>query len=445
MKRKTFLQLSSLALASPLLETAGEWTPQQKLKNWAGNIEYSTSNVAFPSSVEEAQHLVRSMDKLRMLGTRHCFNRIADSKHQLVSTKNLNKVISLDAKAMTVTVESGIKYGELAPYLHEKGYALQNLASLPHISIGGSCSTATHGSGVNIGNLSTQVRSIELIRADGSKESISRDQQGSLFSGAVVSLGTLGMISQLTLDLQPTYSMRQYVFENLPLAQLQQHFEEIVSAGHSVSLFTDWTTNKINEVWVKCLDKSDFKGGANFFGASAATKNLHPIAALASENCTDQMGVPGPWYERLPHFKMGFTPSSGKELQAEYFIPFEKGIEGIMAIQKLGPRISPFLQISEIRTIAADELWMSPCYKQKSVAIHFTWKQDWNAVKKLLPVIEKTLEPYIVRPHWGKLFTISPALLKQRYEKMEDFKKLVADRDPKGKFLNDFTVPLLVG
>ena len=111
------------------------------------------------------------------------------------------------------------------------------------------------------------------------------------------------------------------------------------------------------------------------------------------------MGVAGKWYERLPHFKMGFTPSSGKELQSEYFVPIENGVEAIMAIQKLGKLISPHLFISEIRTIDADELWMSPCYKQQSMTMHFTWKQDWPAVKKLLPVIENELSPFNAKPH----------------------------------------------
>ena len=186
-------------------------------------------------------------------------------------------------------------------------------------------------------------------------------------------------------------------------------------------------------------------GEKEFFGAKAATKNVHPIIELSAENCTEQLGVPGPWYERLPHFKMGFTPSSGKELQAEYFVPKQHAVDAILAIQKMGKEIGPHLFISEIRTIAADDLWMSPFYKQDSVALHFTWKQNWPAVRKLLPKIEKELSSYGVKPHWGKLFTIPAKTLASRYKKMEEFKTFIGEYDPKGKFRNDFLAKNIYG
>ncbi len=215
-------------------------------------------------------------------------------------------------------------------------------------------------------------------------------------------------MTKVTLDIQPTYMMRQDVYEDLPMAQLTDHFESIMSSGYSVSLFTDWQNQRIGEVWVKRRIDKDKSPAATpeFFGARLAAKNLHPIAELSAENCTEQMGVPGPWYERLPHFRMGFTPSSGKELQSEYFVPRKNAVESILAIERLRDRVSPHLMISELRTIDADRLWMSPCYERPSLAIHFTWKPDWDAVRKVLPIIEKELAPYEVRPHWGKLFAV---------------------------------------
>jgi xylitol oxidase len=386
------------------------------------------------------QELVKKCSNLRALGTRHCFNRIADSTYNLISSKALNKVISLDEAAHTVTVEAGIKYGELCPYLDEKGFALHNLASLPHISVAGSCATATHGSGVGNGNLSSAIRALEIVTADGSIINLSKEKDGDTFSAAVVGLGAFGVVTKVTLAIQPRYTMRQNVFLDLPMDQLKTHFKEIVSAGYSVSLFTDWQKENINEVWIKSRVEKDkiYQPVESFFGAKAATKNLHPIADISAENCTEQMGVPGPWYERLPHFKMGFTPSSGVELQSEYFVPMKHAVAAIFAIAALGKQVGPHLFISEIRTIAADDLWMSPCYKQESVTIHFTWKQDWPAVSKLLPEIEAALEPFNPKPHWGKLFTISPKMLATRYEKMEAFKKMIAKVDPGKKFRNDF-------
>lgn len=427
-------------MATPLLSPLNSWAQQhERLKNWAGNLTYSTDKVHYPKTVEEVQQLVKKLSKLKALGTRHCFNTIADSKNELVSTRDLNKVISLDKKAHTVTVEGGIKYGELAPYLHTEGFALHNLASLPHISVGGSITTATHGSGIKNGNLASAVTALEIVIADGSIVHLSKAVDAKKLNAAVVGLGALGIITKVTLQIEPTYMVSQRVFLKLPMEQVRQHFEQIMSAGYSVSLFTDWQSDHISEVWIKSrigVDKDQSQ--PEFYGAKAATKNLHPIFAHPAESCTEQMGVPGPWYERLPHFKMGFTPSSGKELQSEYFVPLKHAVEAMEAVSKLGKQIGPHLFITEIRTIAADNLWMSPCHNQTSVTIHFTWKPETEAVLKLLPLIEKALSPYNARPHWGKVFTLAPKVLALRYEKLAGFKKLVAGYDPHGKFSNEF-------
>jgi len=205
-------------------------------------------------------------------------------------------------------------------------------------------------------------------------------------------------------------------------------------------LFTDWQKQLINEVWIKRRVETEqsFRAPTEFFGAKAAKRNLHPIAELSAENCTEQMGVPGRWYERLPHFRMGFTPSAGKELQTEYFVPRHHAIEAILGVERLHEKVSPHLLISEIRTVAADNLWMSPCYEQACATIHFTWKQEWDAVRRLMPVIEKELAPFQMRPHWGKLFTTSAANLKRIYKKMPEFIELSNEFDPRGKFRNDF-------
>jgi xylitol oxidase len=440
MQRKSFIKLSSAFMATPFLSSIPAFARQEKLQNWAGNLTYSTNNVFYPKTVSEVQSLVKKCEHLRGLGTRHCFNSIADSKYNLISSSNLNNILSIDSVSKTVTVEAGVKYGDLSPWLDKKGFALHNLASLPHISVAGSITTATHGSGVKNGNLSTAVQALEIVTADGSVVKISREKNEENFNGAVVGLGALGIITQLTLAVEPTYTMRQQVFVKLPFSQLKDHFTEIVSAGYSVSLFTDWQSESINEVWIKSKVDPEIKyrGIKEFYGAKAAIKDLHPIIELSAENCTPQMGRPGPWYDRLPHFKMGFTPSSGKELQSEYFIPRKHAVEAILAIQKMGKQIGPHLFITEIRTIAADQLWLSPCRNQDSLSIHFTWKQEWEEVKKLLPQIEKELAPFNPRPHWGKLFTMPAAELESRYEKLDEFKKLAAYYDPRGKFRNDF-------
>ena len=412
---------------------------REHLSNWAGNLEYSTDRVRYPGDTDAVREVVKSATKLRALGSRHSFNTIADSNDALVSSDKLNKIISLDRAQHSVTVEGGIRYGELVEYLHKNGYALHNLASLPHISVAGSIATATHGSGVRNGNLATSVSAIEFIDGGGNVVQLSR-KDGDVFHGAVVGLGALGFVTKVTLDLQPAFEMKQIVYRNMPMDELKDHFMTIMSAGYSVSLFTDWSNRNINQVWIKYRD-DDNKPAApekEFFGGRLAEENVHPVEGQPAESCTDQLNVAGAWYDRLPHFKMGFTPSAGVELQSEYFVPMEKGYEAIMSVETLHEEITPHLFISEIRTIDGDNLWMSPCYKKPCVAIHTTWKQDWPTVHRLLPLMEEKLAPFEARPHWGKLFTISPPILKKRIERLPDFVELSRKYDPSRKFVNQF-------
>lgn len=427
-------------MTAPFIAPLIKLMPGEKLTNWAGNLTYGTDRLYPAASVAEVSTIVKKYNRIKVLGTRHCFNTIADSTDNFISLKPMNQVVSIDSDAKTVTVEGGINYGQLCPYLEEKGFALHNLASLPHISVAGACTTATHGSGIKNGNLSTAVRALEFVTADGETRVLHKDKDGEQFNAAVVGLGGIGVITKVTLALEPTFQVQQYVYERLPMAKLNDHFEDIAGAAYSVSLFTDWQSDTINEVWIKSkVEKGfSFNYGKDFFGATAATKNLHPIANLSAENCTEQMGVAGPWYDRLPHFKMGFTPSSGVELQSEYFVPRSRAVQAIHAIAKLGKQVGPHLLISEIRSIDADNYWMSPCYKTPSVTIHFTWKQDWPAVQQLLPLIEKALEPFRARPHWGKLFTMSPSHLASLYEKLPAFRQMLRQYDPAGKFRNAF-------
>lgn len=448
MKRKQFIKTTGTFAAglalTPMVSCKQEKKqPVQELlparKNWAGNYTYKAKNLYEPKTVEEVQVLVKKLETQKALGSCHCFNNIADNPMNQISTKSLKGLLSIDEEAMTVTVGAGTKYGDLAPELHERGFALHNLASLPHISIAGACATATHGSGVENGNLATMVTALEMVTGNGDIVNVSKEKEPDVFDGLVVSLGALGIITKMTLRIQKTFDVRQDIFQELPLESLKENFDKILSSGYSVSLFTDWQNETISQVWIKRRTDNEVEDlRDDFYGAKAAVKNLHPITRLSAENCTEQMGVPGPWYDRLPHFKMGFTPSSGEELQSEFFVPHENALEAILALEEKRNQIFPQLMITEIRTIAADNLWMSPCYKTDCVAIHFTWKQNVEEVAALLPIIEATLEPFKARPHWGKVFKMEPSLLKSRYERLPAFVELMNKYDPKGKFQNDY-------
>jgi xylitol oxidase len=417
--------------------------PQQ---NWARNYTYSAARWHSPKTVEQVQELVVRCRKLKALGTRHSFNDIADTTEDIISLEHFDRVVKLDRERRTVTVEAGVRYGQLCRHLHHEGFALHNLASLPHISIAGACATATHGSGDSNGNLATSVSALELVTANGEVIILSREHNGDQFHGAVVGLGGLGVVTKLTLDILPAFDMRQDVYENLPLAQLENNFDTILASAYSVSLFADWQSPRINQIWVKrrVADSESFAPEAEWFGAARAPNDRHPIAGLSAVNCTKQMGVTGPWHERLPHFRMDYTPSSGEELQSEYLVPRPHAFAAINAVAQLREQIAPLLQICEMRTVAADTLWMSPCYKQACVGIHFTWRKNWETVRSMLPRIEEQLAPFSARPHWGKLFTMSPARLQALYEKLPDFQDLLRSYDPQGKFRNAFLETFIV-
>ncbi len=409
-----------------------------RLTNWAGNITFSAGRIHKPASLAELQRLVAGSGCVRALGTGHSFSPIADTPGDLVSVADLPKIMTVDADRATVTVSAGVRYGELAPHLHTAGYALRHLASLPHISVAGACATGTHGSGNSNGNLATAVSAMEMITADGDVITMSREADGDRFRGAVVGLGALGIVTGLSLDIVPAFDIRQYVYENLPHEQLYEHLTDIFASAYSVSLFTDWRSSRIRQVWLKQRvgEHDPPKPGPRWYGALPADGPRHPVPGLPAANGTQQLGVPGPWHERLPHFRLDFTPSAGDELQSEYLMPRRFAADAMRAIVSIRDQVAPVLRISEIRTVAADDLWLSPSYQQDSVAIHFTWLNDVPAVTPVLARIEDRLAPFGARPHWAKLFTTSPAAVSRLYERLPDFRRLLRSHDPAGKFRN---------
>jgi len=440
MDKREFLKTSGAFLTTAILSpfATGETQPAPRT-NWAGNLTYHTDTLYLPKTVDETQRLVKNSPKLRALGTRHSFNAIADSTHAQISLQNLDSMV-VDPKSRTVTVGAGVRYGTLAPWLDQQGFALPNLASLPHITVVGAVSTATHGSGVKNGNLSTAVAALEIVKANGEIVHISKEKDPDQFAGAVVGLGALGVITRVTLNAVPSFQARQVVYENLSIDQLEHNLDAILGSGYSVSLFTDWQHHNIGEVWIKTKAEPNTQPqiAPEFYGATAARKKLHPIPDHDATPCTEQLGIAGPWYERLPHFRMNFTPSSGAEIQTEYFVPRSKGYQAIVAVEQLHDHITPHLFITEIRTIAADDLWMSPAYQQDCMAIHFTWKPETEEVQKVLPLIEEKLAPFNAKPHWAKVFTMPPSRLQEVYANTPKFKALLAEYDPLGKFRNQF-------
>lgn len=404
--------------------------------NWSRNVVYGAETFAVPSSVEEAQDIVRAASKLRVVGSCHCFNDIADTPGTQLSLARLNRQLTLDRSRGTVTVEGGIRYDELGPELYKQGYALHNYASPPYISIAGACATATHGSGLKLGSLATAVVEVEFINAQGDLKTLARETHPDRFPGSVVSLGALGPITRMTLTVEPDFAVRQYVYTGLASAALAENFTEIMGSAYSVGMFTDWVDDGKNQLWVKVRgDGSELPDV--YFGARRASQKMHPTGQDAS-NCTEQMGIEGPSHDRLPHFRMGFRSEIGDELQVEYYLPVEQAAEAIKVFRAWGERLAPVMLVSEVRTVAADDMWLSPFYERASVAFHFSLRNDWPALSRLLPLLENDLKPFGMRPHWGKMFASSPADLHALYPRIDDFRHLTSTYDPRGKFRNRF-------
>ncbi len=417
--------------------------------NWSGNTTYSTDRLLRPETVTEVADAVRAMRGLRVLGSRHSFNDIADSTVAQMSLEAMREM-ELDRAARTVTVGGGVRYGELAPWLDERGFALHNLASLPHISVVGACATGTHGSGMGNGSLATAVRALEMV--DGRGRVVTLRRGDAAFAGAVVGLGALGVVTRVTLAVEPRYDVRQRVYLGLPFAAMERSFEAVFGAGYSVSVFTDWQDSRATQVWIKSrvvagesVRAEPELPGSTFLGARAAARTMHPLLDHPAESATEQMGVEGPWYERLPHFRLRFTPSSGQELQTEYFVPRAQGMEAVRTVEEMRERITPLLLVSELRTIAADELWLSPCYERDAMALHFTWRPEWAAVRRVLPEMEARLARFGARPHWGKMFTMEPAVIAGQYARMGAFRDLAEAMDPERRFRNAFVERYVFG
>jgi xylitol oxidase len=403
------------------------------VSNWAGNIEFGAARVHRPGSVPEVQEIVAAAERVRVLGSGHSFNRIADTDGDLLILSGLPQAVEIAGAA--ARVGPAVRFGELYISLDAAGLALPNTGSLPHISVAGAAATGTHGSGGTNRNLAAGIIAVDVVTATGELVTLTRDDPG--FPGAVLALG---VVTSLTVGSVPSYEVRQDVYVDMPRATFDDHLDEILGTAYSVSAFLDWRGPVVQQVWLKQRTSDDVVSGPDFFGAPRATGQVHPVPGMPPEHTTQQLGVPGRWYERMPHFRMEFTPSSGDELQSEYLVPRDHGPAALHALDGIAADLARVVQITEIRTVAADDMWLSPSYQADVIAFHFTWHPDWAAVSPVLTAIEERLAPYEARPHWGKLFHTLPRGL---YPRLNDFRALRDHLDPQHKFTNDLVASWL--
>jgi xylitol oxidase len=416
----------------------------EREQNWAGTHVYGAARILHPRSIAELQEAVARESRIRALGTRHSFNDVADGPGVLVSTTELPLDLEIAADRRTVTVGAGVRYGVVATALESEGLALHNMGSLPHISVAGATATGTHGSGVGNGSLSTAIQALEFVGADGTVRTVRRGDAE--FDGSVIHLGALGVVSRLTLAVQPSYRVRQDVYLNLPWAAIEgAGLREVMSLGYSVSLFTVYGDN-LTQLWIKSRipeGQDDIAVPDEIRGAVRHAERVRFVSD--DDNTTPMDGSVGPWSERLPHFRLDRTPSNGDEIQAEYFVALDQGAEAVAAVRTLSDRIQPHLLVTELRTIKADDFWLSETQGRDSLAIHFTWAKHTAEVEALLPAIEDVLRPFTPRPHWGKVAAVTPAEIAERYPRLPEFRALAEKYDPQGKFSGAFLDRLVLG
>lgn len=407
------------------------------MQNWAKNITFSSQNYIEIENLTQLQKVIESSNRLKVVGTSHSFSEIADTTGTLISLKNLDSEIEIDEKSQTVKVSAGTSYANLAKYLEKNGWALSNLASLGEITIAGAVMTGTHGSGSNNKVLSDSVVAIEMILASGDKFVIDR-KDFTQFSGFVVSFGALAVFTKLTLKIVKSFSVKQVVYENIPIQSVLENFNEIFDRPYSASYFSNWSPKNTGQIWMKFLDDDKYPElQSKAYGGNLALTNQHPVKVNHPGNCTEQMGVSGKWLFRLPHFKLDSSPASGDEVQTEYLVNRIHVQSYINELTKIGEDIAARVYATEIRTISSDDLWLSGAYGRETVGFHFTWKKS-SEVKDFLPVIENILGKYNGRPHWGKLFSTPRAQLIERYPMYEEFRQLIQKYDSGNKFRNKF-------
>lgn len=400
---------------------------------WAGHRTYASRALLAPTTLDQLATLVTSGERVRAIGSRHSFTDLADSPGVLVTLAGLEREPVLDAAASTVTVTAHTTYGTLGPWLHERGFALAALASLPHISVVGAVATATHGSGDAVTTLAGAVVALEILGADGEVRRLDRDHPA--FTGSVVSLGALGIVVAVTLAVEPTYDLAQTVIDDVDLTAVIENLGAVHASATSASVFTRWDGQA--SIWRKHRTDAAPAVDLSALGGRPADGRRHPIPGVDGAACTPQLGEVGPWFARLPHFRLEFTPSAGAELQSEHLVPQELAPRAVAAAREVLERHRDLVLVSELRSMAADDLWLSSAYQRSGVGIHTTWIQDEVRVRAAVAELETALEPYDFRPHWGKVFETTE--LARRYPRWDDAVDLVREADPTGVFAGPFT------
>ena len=399
-------------------------------RNWAGTHEYTAPRIVAVRSEADVVSALAGDGRVHALGTRHSFTDLPDTDGTLIDLAGLEGGFEL--RDGEVRVAAGTRYGVLAAWLDERGLALHNLGSLPHISVAGATATGTHGSGDANGVLTTAVRGIRFVDARGDVHEVRRGDAD--FHALAVGVGAFGVVLSLDIETRPSYRMRQDIYRDVSWDAALGALDAVTGAGYSVSVFTRWEPGAVGFVWVKSRLDADEDPVPEALLDGRLDIDAEPLGGLT--DVTELRGAPGPWMLRLPHFRLDGAPSFGDEIQSEYFVPREHAPAALRAMLELGEVIRPLLFVSELRTATADELWLSPAHGHDVVAIHFTWRNDPVGVAAVLPRIEAALAPFGARPHWGKRHGFDRAAIERVHPRLGDARAVFERIDPRGRFTN---------
>ncbi len=403
--------------------------------NWAGTYQYRAPHHVTVSTEEDVRAALAGAGPVHALGTRHSFTDLPDTAGTLVEMAGLDAPAIIDSEARTVRITAGTRYGVLAAQLHAAGWALHNTGSLPHISVGGATSTGTHGSGDGKGVLTTAVRAVRFVDAAGEIRELHRGDAD--FAAVVVGVGAFGILTELTLDIEPTYLVRQDLYAGITWDTFLGDVDAVTTAGDSVSVFTRWGED-LGWVWVKRrVADADAAVPTELLGGTLSDVGVSPLGL--GDNVTE-IGTAGPWYQRWPHFRADAEPSRGDEIQSEYFVDRADAADALRAVRAVMAPHAEHLIWTELRTASADDIWLSGAYQRDAFIIHFTWENHPDEVTAALREIEPVLAPFGARPHWGKRHLLERADIERVHPRLADARAVFERLDPDGRFVNEHLV-----
>lgn len=416
-------------------------------KNWAGNVSNIVKCYVQPETEAELIEIIKSSDSIKVVGTAHSWSPIHQSQHTILNLDLYNKILLTDKIQHIIKVQAGIKIWQLNEYLDKQGLALKNLGSIDQQSIAGAISTGTHGTGIAFQVLASQIIEFSLIKADGEKINIHKEKNKELFNATIINLGALGIISEITLQVCPSFNLHEYT-TTLPfdevIENLDKHLEEnnhfklwwLPPTDDIVVFRFNKTEKAINDTKIRQFLQDKILSVYIYRFFVWIAKLIPPFAKFLNKLLT--LNMKGPIDRIQKSYKVHIVPEPPLHRETEWTFELSKAKEILKAYKKFITENKYNLNfIQEIRFTKADDFWLSACYKRDSIwlGLYAYEHENWD---KALQEYEDFAKKYDGRPHWGKEFSRDKNYIKQQYAKYDDFKEIKQAFDPSGKFSNAY-------